>query len=156
MQISSKFKRTILLSHRYKHQQKIVLKKQIQKSLEAPKVEVLVNTSQAIRVPYHHPNHKSHSDRRKNQKKNYQYYSYKEQRQNRQLSTIDPQIILLRVYLGWTNSQLTQHFHTMFRRKYRLISSNVATTNTQCHEKALRARTRNKVFHNCVLRTKQF
>ena len=69
-------------------------------------------------------------------------------------STIDPQIIPLRVYLGWMNSQLTQHFHTMFKRKYRLISSNVATTNTQCHEKALRARTRGKVFHNFALRTK--
>ena len=98
----------------------------------------------------------SHYDRQKNQTENYQYYSYKEQRQNRQLSIIDPQIIPLRVYLGWMNSQLTQHFHTMFKRKYRLISSNVATTNTQCHEKALRARTRDKVFHNCALRTKQF
>ena len=37
--------------------------KQLQKSLEAPKVEVLVNTSQAIRVPYRDPNHKSHYDR---------------------------------------------------------------------------------------------
>jgi len=45
--------------------------KQLQKSLEAPKVEVLVNTSQAIRVPYRDPNHKSHYDRRKNQKENY-------------------------------------------------------------------------------------
>ena len=124
--------------------------------LEAPKFEVLVNTSQAIRVPYLNPNHKSHYDRRKNQKENYQYYSYKEKRQNQQLSTINPQIIPLRVYLGWMNSQLTQHFHTMFKRKYHLISSNVATTNTQYHEKSLRARTRNKVFHNCALRTKQF
>ena len=80
----------------------------------------------------------------------------KSKRQNRQISTIDSQIISLRVYLGWMNSQLTQHFHTMFKRKYHLISSNVATTNTQCHEKALRARTRDKVFHNCALRTKQF
>ena len=37
--------------------------KQLQKSLEAPKFEVLVNTSQEIRVPYHDPNHKSHYDR---------------------------------------------------------------------------------------------
>ena len=124
--------------------------------LEAPKVEVPANTSQVIRVSYHHPNHESCYDRRQYQKENYQYYSYKEQRQNRKLSTIDPQIILLRVYLRWMNSQLTQHFHTMFKRKYRLILSNVATTNTQCHEKALRAKTRDTVFHNCALRTKQF
>ena len=45
--------------------------KQLQNLLKAPKVEVLVKTSQAIRVPYHHPNHKSHYDRRKNQKENY-------------------------------------------------------------------------------------
>ena len=37
--------------------------KQLQKSLEAPKVEVLVNTSQAIQVLYRHPNHKSRYDR---------------------------------------------------------------------------------------------
>ena len=37
--------------------------KQLQKSLEAPKIEVPVNTSQAIRVPYRDPNHKSHYDR---------------------------------------------------------------------------------------------
>ena len=43
--------------------------KQLQKSLEAPKVEVLVNTSQAIRVPYRHPNHKSHYDRKKIKRK---------------------------------------------------------------------------------------
>ena len=56
--------------------------KQLQKLLEAPKVEVLVNTSQEIRVPYRDSNHKIHYDRRKNQKENYQYYSYKEKRQN--------------------------------------------------------------------------
>ena len=110
--------------------------KQLQKSLEAPKVEVPVNTSQAIRVPYRDSNHKIHYDRQKNQKENYQYYFYKEKRQNLQLPTIDPKIIPLRVYLGWTTSQMTQHFHTMFKRMYHLISSNVATTNTQCHEKA--------------------
>ena len=38
--------------------------KQLQKSLEAPKVEVLVTTSQAIQVPYHHPNHQCRYDRR--------------------------------------------------------------------------------------------
>ena len=44
--------------------------KQLQKSLEAPKVEVPANTSQVIQVPYCHPNHKSHYVRRKNQKEN--------------------------------------------------------------------------------------
>ena len=46
-------------------------KKQLQKSLEAPKVEVPVNTSQAIRVPYHHPNHKSCYGRRQGQEENH-------------------------------------------------------------------------------------
>ena len=108
------------------------------------------------RMSYRHPNHKSRYDRRQDQKENYQYYSYKEKRQNRKLPTIDLQIIPLKVYLGWMTSQMKQHFHTIFKRMYRLISSSVATTNTQCHEKALRARTRDKVFHNCALRTKQF
>ena len=91
--------------------------KQIQKSLEAPKVDVLVNTLQEIRVPYCDPNHKSHYDRRKNQKGNYQYYSYKEQRQNRQLLTIDLQAIPLKVDLIWTTSYMTQHFHTILQER---------------------------------------
>ena len=52
------------------------------KWLEAPKVEVPLNTSQATRVPYRHPNHKSHYDRLQGHEENYNYYSYKEQRQN--------------------------------------------------------------------------
>ena len=39
-------------------------KKQSQKSLKAPKVEVPKNTSQGTQVSYHHPNHKSRYDRR--------------------------------------------------------------------------------------------
>ena len=123
MQIFSKLKRTLIVTW-LQASTKNGSEKQLQKSLEAPKVEVLVNTSQAIRVPYRDPNHKSHYDRQKNQKENYQYYSYKEQRQNRQLPTIDLQIILLKVYLGWTTSQMTQHFHTMIKRTYRLKCRN--------------------------------
>ena len=52
--------------------------KQLQKLLEAPKVEISVNTSQATRVLYLHPNYKSRYDRRQDQKENYQHYSYKE------------------------------------------------------------------------------
>ena len=130
--------------------------RQLKKSLEAPKVEGLVNTSQEIQVPYRDPNHKSHYDRRQDQKENYQYYSYKKQVQNLQLPSINPHTIPLKVDLRWTSSQMRQHFHTMFKRMYHFISSSVATTNTQCHEKALRASTRDKVFHNYALRTKPF
>ena len=38
------------------------LEKQSQKSLQAAKVEVPENTSEATRVPYRHPNHKSRYD----------------------------------------------------------------------------------------------
>ena len=37
--------------------------KQSQKFLQAPKVKVPGNTSQATRLPYRHPNHKSRYDR---------------------------------------------------------------------------------------------
>ena len=49
--------------------------KQLQKSLEALKVEVSVNTSQTIRISYHHPNHKRRYDKRQYQKGNYQWVS---------------------------------------------------------------------------------
>ena len=95
-------------------------KKQSQESLEAPKVEVRGNISQATRVSYRHPNHRSCYDQQ-GQEENYRCYSYKEQIPNQQLQTIDQQTIPLKVNLGWTTSQMTQHFHTMFKRTYCLI-----------------------------------
>ena len=68
---------------------------------------------------------------------------------------IDQQTIPLKVDLGWTTSQTMQHSHTMFKRMYCLIPSRVVATNTEDHKKVLRARTRDKAFHNYAFRTKK-
>ena len=65
--------------------------KQSQKLLEAPKVEVLVNTSQATQVLYRYPNHKSRYDRRQGQEKNYQYYSTKSKDKIRNFQSLNKQ-----------------------------------------------------------------
>ena len=80
------------------------------------------------------------------------------QRENTKLTTPDNRYVKipLKVDLIWTTPPMTQHFHAMFKIMCGRIFSSVATTGKECHEKALPARTRDKVFHNFSLRTKQF
>ena len=78
------------------------------------------------------------------------------QKKKSTIQQINQQKFSMDVNLRWTTSQMMQHFYSMFRRTYHLVSSSVAVVSTEDHKKTLRERTRNKSSNKLCFKGKAF